>query len=249
VRTTLLLVLMWAGAAVALRADESLVRARHARLLLGSEVWARTLEIAHRGTDRTYPRRFHALVFEYAGLLWFYYGGNGTQSFSLHLGRVEEEKREFGPLLRDILPAMTAWREVDDRGVTVDLRRPLANGCWIESVAALRARLAAGERVERPRLLSFWREQGGRFEGHTVLAYERGERLVVYDPAQPRREREWPRAGGPEALEVARSIGGPTVRRARELPLAVPVQAAVETAPLAQRAPEAAAVTVGAEGS
>lgn len=226
-KTALVFLLVgWFG--VAVRADESLGQARHARQLLGSEVWARTLEIAHRGTERTYPARFHALVFEYAGLLWFYYGGNGTQSFSLHVGRLEEEKREFGPLLRDIVPGLTGWREVDDRGGAVEPGRPLANGCWIESVAELRTRLAAGEPVERPRLLSFWREQGGRTEGHTVLAYESGDRLVVFDPFRPRRVLEWPRARQPEAPALARLLGGPTVRRARELPL--DVAGPVETA-------------------
>ena len=44
----------------------------------------------------------HALVFELAGMLWFYTAEDGTQSFSLRIDRLDAEKADFGPMLRDI---------------------------------------------------------------------------------------------------------------------------------------------------
>ncbi len=212
---------------VPLRADATLRDARHAQLLLGPGVWSRLLSLENTERPSRYPRQFHALVFEFAGLLWFYTSGEGTQSFSLHRGNLEAEKRDFSPLLRDIGPGLGRWREVDAAHLAVDLAGPLPNGCWIESVVALRERLAAGETVRRPRLLSYYYERMTGLVGHTVLAFEQDGRLVVHDPARPDRSWRFPPELGRDPLAVARSVEGARVRRARELMLD-PVVAAPE---------------------
>ena len=71
------------------RAD--LTNARSAQAILGADVWSQVIRIENTGSTKKYPRTVHALVFEVAGILWFYQDGEGTQSFSLHRGRLEAE--------------------------------------------------------------------------------------------------------------------------------------------------------------
>ncbi len=205
-------------------ADASLVNARRAQALLGSEVWSQILRIENTGRASGYPRALHALVFEIAGILWFYSDTDGTQSFSLHRGRLAEEKANFGPLLRDIDPGFTRWTAVQaDLAVTgaVAPEAPLRNGCFIESYAALRVRLARGESISEPRLLSYYR--GGtntnRPQGHTVLAYVVAGQVKVVDPAQPDREREFSPALAADPLLLARAVDGRGIDQARVIPI------------------------------
>ena len=92
------------------RAD--LTNARSAQAILGADVWSQVIRIENTGSTKKYPRTVHALVFEVAGILWFYQDGEGTQSFSLHRGRLEAEKADFAPLLADIHPGFTRWTVV-----------------------------------------------------------------------------------------------------------------------------------------
>jgi hypothetical protein len=214
----LCLILLWCVALAApLAADATLRDARQAQLLLGPGVWSRLIRVENSERPSRYPRQFHALVFEFAGLLWFYMSGEGTQSFSLHRDNLEAEKRDFAPLLRDIAPGLGRWREVEAPRGSVEPGASLPNGCWIESVVALRERLAAGETLRRPRLLSYYYDRASGGGGHTVLAFEQDGRLVVHDPARPDRSWKLPLALGPDPLAVARNVDGPHVRRAREL--------------------------------
>jgi len=97
-------------ATASLRAGDSLAHARQARALLGPAFWSCVLRIENETRGGAYAPMLHALVFEFAGRLWFYTDANGTQSFSLHRGRLAEEKADFGPLLRDIEPGFAHQR-------------------------------------------------------------------------------------------------------------------------------------------
>ncbi len=170
--------------AVLLRADRTLDHARAAQRSLGPEIWSQVIRVDNEGSFSRYPRRFHALVFEVANLLWFYTSIDGTQGFSLQRGRLSEEKADFGPLLRDIEPGLTRWQKAR----VAPARRfgaALPNACFVESVAALRALAAAGTKLERPSLLSYYVDVGGVRRGHTVLAFEDAEDVRVFDPAEP----------------------------------------------------------------
>lgn len=217
-------------AAAGLRADSSLSHVRHAQMLLGPATWSRVLHIENSAREGRYPRELHALVFEVAGLLWFYTPAEGTQSFSLHRGRLEVEKADFAPLLRDIEPGFGRWREVSGGGVTIDRGARLPNGCFIESLVALRERLLAGEKLSQPRLLSYYRETAGGVLGHTVLAYEQAGRIVVYDHALPEQRERLFFANLTEPLPLARAFEGKRVMRAREIPLDLTVETTIAEA-------------------
>ncbi|HEY1110680.1 MAG TPA: hypothetical protein VGE76_18660, partial [Opitutaceae bacterium] len=210
--------------------DSSLSHVRHAQMLLGPATWSRVIHIANSTRDGRYPRELHALVFEVAGLLWFYTPGEGTQSFSLHQGNLPAEKADFAPLLRDIDPGFLRWREVRGSGVTLARGARLPNGCFIESLVALRERLLAGEPMESPRLLSYYRKTSSGLLGHTVLAYRRGDRIAVYDHAQfDQRERLFS-AQLAAPLPLARALEGRSVVRAREILLDVAVETTIAEA-------------------
>jgi hypothetical protein len=169
-------------------------------------------------------------VFELAGILWFYTPTDGTQSFSLRVGRLAEEKADFGPLLRDIDPGFTRWSVVpEERLPQVKAQLVLRNGCFIESVGELRDRLARGERMERPQLLSYYAATNGGLHGHTVLAYGHGDHLEVFDPGKPDERRLLAKAFGPDPLALARALDGPGVVKARyvTLELFLPAPAAL----------------------
>lgn len=227
VRVLLLSLLL---ASADLRADSSLSHVRHAQMLLGPATWSRVIHIENSTRDGRYPRELHALVFEVAGLLWFYTPGEGTQSFSLHRGNLPAEKADFAPLLRDIEPGFRRWSEVTGGGVTIERGARLPNGCFIESLVALRERLLVGEPIVQPRLLSYYRETAAGVLGHTVLAYQRGDRIAIYDHAQlDQRERLFS-AQLSAPLPLARAFEGRRVVRARELPLDVAVEMTIAEA-------------------
>lgn len=202
----------------ALRADVTLPQVRQAQVVLGSDTWSRIIAIENVASRSGYPRALHALVFELAGRLWFYTPIDGTQSFSLHRNALAEEKADFGPLLRAIEPGFQAWREVEAENV-----RPsgaaLPNGCFIESVVALRQRIEAGELPRAPRLLAYYIDTTSGLKGHTVLAYEQGDEIAVVDTAQPGRTIRVPQARATDPLRLARAVEGKRVVRARELRL------------------------------
>ncbi|MEO6245619.1 MAG: hypothetical protein ABIQ12_09290 [Opitutaceae bacterium] len=212
--------LLLVAVAPLLRADRSLDQACLAQSVLGAEVWSRLIRIENRTVGGPYPRNLHALVFELAGILWFYAATDGTQSFSLHLGRLEEEKADFGSLLRAIDPGFTRWSEVKPKLPVIASRRgQLSNGCFIESVAELRARLARGERVDRPQLLSYYEETSAGLHGHTVLVLGRGAHWEIFDPGRPTARLSVTKRDGADALALARALEGSGVVKARSIQL------------------------------
>ncbi len=203
-----------------LRADESLVHARRAQALLGPAFWSRVIRIENDAHLSPYPRTLHALVFELAGLLWFYTDVDGTQSFSLHANRLEREKADFGPLLRDIEPGFARWHVVPDApGEASSGDGELPNGCFIASVAAWQRLVAAGFAFEAPRLLSFYHETPRGLRGHTVLTYALPEAIAVRDPDEPGRVQVFPNALGHDALALANALEGERVAKARWVPV------------------------------
>ena len=202
--------------APALRAESSLEQARRAQALLGPDVWSRILKIENSGRASHYPRFLHALVFELADILWFYTAVDGTQSLSLHQGRLAEEKADLGPLLRDIEPGFTRWSIVRSKSLALEVPRgELSNGCFIESVAELRLRLARGESLERPQLLSYYDETPFGLHGHTVLVFGRDQHWEFFDPGRPQARQSVEKQYGSDPLVLARALEGPAVVKAR----------------------------------
>jgi hypothetical protein len=212
-----LLVLLFSGSL----ATASVDTARQARAELGLGVWARVLQIENANPRSHYPATVYATVFEFAGLLWFYTDTDGTQSFSLHRGQLDQEKADFLPLLRDVEPGFTRFEVVSDAGSQpAAARKQLPNGCFIDSVAALQSRLARGERVKGAALLSYYIENAGRLRGHTVLACAMPTGLVVIDSAQGSTPVPvWQGSLASEPLKIARAVAPHGVVRANWVPV------------------------------
>jgi hypothetical protein len=223
----LLLALLLRGA---LGAATPLESARRAQALLGPETWSRVIRVENTAARSPYPATVYALVFETAGLLWFYTATDGTQSLSLHPDRLVAEKADLAPLLADIDPGFTRWAVVAETAGEISRAdgAALPNGCFVESLAALRDRVRRGEPIERARLLSCYFDTPAGRRGHTVLTYETPRGLYLLDPersAQPRRvPRVW--ADDAEALAAA-ALPGARVARARWVPTPLPPPAAL----------------------
>lgn len=215
-RLFLLLLLL----AATLYGQNSLDNARRAQALLGPEVWSRVIRVKNDARFSAYPKTLHALVFELAGILWFYTDADGTQSLSQYRGQLEQDKNDFGSLLRDIEPGFARWSEAPPpTSVPPIAGGPLRNGCFVESVAALRERLARGLDAGEPRLLSYYATTRFGLMGHTVLAYESGNGLEIYDPARPEQTFVFDQSVGADPLAIARVLDGRGVEKARYLQL------------------------------
>jgi hypothetical protein len=215
-------ILLFLIATTALRAIDTLAQARYAQQLLGPRVWSQVIHVENKAVGTLYPREVHALIFELEDVLWFYTALDGTQSFSVYRGRLVQDKADFAPLLGEIEPGFGAWRVVPDEPVTAAknaITGKLENGCFIESIAALRERLARGEAIGRPRLLSYYVDGPRGRKGHTVLAYELSDGLRVFDPAKGKGPRTFSGALGGDPEGLARAVFGRRVSAARWLPL------------------------------
>ena len=207
-----------------LRAHDGLSEARRAQALLGPEIWSRVLRLENDARGGRYPRLVYALVFELADVLWFYTATEGTRSFSLHRGRLAEEKADFGPLLHDIEPGFARWSIArDEGGAPALMAGELRNGCFIQSVAELRRRLAQGEPMKRPSLLSYYVDTAEGRRGHTVLTFEAGGRLEVIDPERPKKPQRFAADLADNALGLARLMEGDRIVAARWVPMALSV--------------------------
>lgn len=217
------MVCLFVGVAFARGADLSFADARQAQAKLGPEIWSEVIRIENGARLSRYPSSLHALVFEVAGILWIYTDGEGTQSLSRYVGRVAEEKADLGPLLRAIEPGFARWTVVPDSVPAPAPRRgDLRNGCFIESLAALRERRERGEVIANARLLSYYFYPDVGRPGHTVLAYGTGHGVEVVDPLAAIRAREFPPVLADDPLSLAQALAGRDVARARWLPLDLP---------------------------
>jgi hypothetical protein len=200
--------------------NPGLVNARRAQALLGADTWTQVISIENRGATSRYPRMVHALVFELAGILWFYTDTDGTQSLSTHAGRLEQDKADIGPLLLEIDRGFSQWKVLPADAAAYQTRpQRLRNGCFVESVANLRQRIAAGEEIRSPQLLSYYASSGTRLAGHTVLTYETAAGVQVIDPLDPAHPLLYPPQMAQSAAELGTALVGRVVKKAVWLPV------------------------------
>ena len=206
--------------------------------MLGLETWSRVVRIENAALHSPYPPVVYALVFEEAGILWFYTDTDGTQSFTLHPERLAEEKTDFTPLLRAIEPGFVGYKLLSSDGERTSRsvisengpggpfsgsESALPNACFSASLAALRERVQRGERIERARLLNCYVDTPDGRRGHTVLTYETPRGLFLLDPGLSPEPRPMPRAWADNALALAGAVfPGVNVARARWVPTALP---------------------------
>lgn len=207
-----------------------------ARGRLGPAVWSRVLRIHNDRPEGPYPAELHALVFELGGVLWFYCPTDGTQSFSLHRGRLAEEKADLAPLLQDIEPGFR-WHE-DLTEALPGVRRAgtpgaLPNGCFIECVAVHLQRWASGREPAEARLLTFYVRTRVGLRGHTLLVFREGGQDWIFDPFADDAPRRLSRGLSADAMTATRELVPFTARRriakAVFLDLAPPVGPGPET--------------------
>jgi hypothetical protein len=213
------------GLPLAASASDGLSDALAARSHLGAQVWARVVRIENtsvRGALRRspYPDTVYALVFELSGALWFYSDANGTQSLSLRLGAIDADKADPGPLFKAIDPGFARWSWVDSlAGWRHTPAGELPNGCFIESVAALFRRVAAGGEAQAPRLLSYYIDTPFGRQGHTVLLFAAKGGLAAVDPELSERPVAIPAKLGSNPRALSAYLRGGPVASARTLPI------------------------------
>lgn len=175
-----------------------------ARRLLGPGVWARVLRIENVNPHSVYPEIVYATVFEYGGILWFYTGQDGTQSFSLHRGQIAFEKASFARLLQAIDPGFVRYSFMPERAwELVKSSSRLPEGCFVECVAALHDSLDRGVPVRRAALMTYYLRYEGQIFGHTVLTYETDDGAYLVDWARGKAPRQL-QSNPEDALAVAR---------------------------------------------
>lgn len=201
----LLLVVCLAFAPLA-RADlDSALQAQH---MLGRDTWSRVLKIHNQERRGLYPAVVYATVFEFNGILWFYTDADGTQSLSLYKNRLEQDKADLAPLLLAISPGFRSFVELPDRAEAPRERyAKLRNGCFVESVHALRRLQAKGKGVTDAKLLLFYVATEGRgVVGHTGLVFTTAEGDFYWDPERPGRFESLEDPVTDEAIGVVREV-------------------------------------------
>jgi hypothetical protein len=176
-----------AALAAGLGDNRSLEHVLRARSLLADNTWTEVIRIENAAPASPYPKVVYALVFQMNTALWFYTPTDGTQSLSHFQGRAEADKLDLGRLLVSIDRGFTHWETVPETAMAPERLPRLPNGCFIESLAILFDRLASGNEVQDPRLLSYYVNRPEGVRGHTVLQFEAGGRTLVIDPDWPTR--------------------------------------------------------------
>lgn len=200
-RKIICLVLLAALIARAATAPSNLEAVKGARQLLGRDVWSRVLEIENTGSTSLYPKITYALVFEFNDILWFYTPHDGTQSLTLYANQLDHDKTHLQPMLTEIHKGFSRFRELPE-GAWDSVVGALPNGCFIESVVALRELFATGQRVLRAGVLLYYAKGDSR-QGHAVLAYETDAGVFIDDSERARPEKikgRW----SERPLEIAR---------------------------------------------
>ena len=218
----LLRLLIWLLLPTGMFASTALDSARRAQALLGTEKWSQVIRVENAAPRGVYPAQVDALVFEEGGLLWIYTAFDGTQSLSQYWNRTETDRHDLAPLLRTIHPGLVRYSGLTD-GTVAGGEGPLPNGCFIESLAALRSRLAHGDPLVRPRLLACSVNTPEGLCGHTVLTYETPRGFFLLDPTRSPRPRLMPGKWRENPLALAAAaLGGSRVARARWVPVDIP---------------------------
>lgn len=206
-RHTFLLLLGLVSFSIGSAKSGDLENVRTAQALLGHEIWSQLICIHPEPRHHGAGRDVYALIFEFSGILW-YYDVQGTQSFSRHVGDLDHEKADLLALLRDVDPSFSQFEFVETEPPSEMAARhgSIVNGCFIESVVALRERLKLGERIERARLLSYYQDTYGTIIGHTVLTFETRDGAYVIDPELGPKPTRIAQALHEDAGHVARSL-------------------------------------------
>jgi len=214
-RSLLILLLL----TTALAGQTALRQVKQARARLGEEVWARVIRVDNTAHHGVYPSQAYALVFEFNGILWFYTPYDGTQSFSIYRGRLEQDKNDFTPLLREINRGFANYAVLPEAvGESLPPAKNLPNACFIESLVALRQQMAR-EEVTHAALLAYYYGPEGRI-GHTVLTYETRKGFYVVNSAISARPAAMDRRLAADAMRLAAVVHpGARVARARLLPV------------------------------
>ena len=228
------LLLLALAAALPLRAGvhstpDGLTDALAAKALLGSELWGRVIRVenssARGGRPRSvYPRTVYALVFEMSGILWFYCDADGTQSLSVRRDTLESDKADPGPLLRAISPGFGSWAWVEPpAGWPIQPAGSPPNACFLDCLAALRKRIAAGAEAAAPRLVSYYVDTPTGRLGHTILVFGEGRARLAVDPVRSPLPMPLPPGLDRDPKAISRYLRGGEVAAARELPVALPI--------------------------
>jgi hypothetical protein len=167
-------------------APSGLRSVQQAQALLGPETWTKVLRIQNDNRASIYARTVYALIFEFAGILWFYTDADGTQSFSLYQNRLEHEKSDLAPGLREIDPGFKRFQEMDAEWVVAP-HGELPNGCFIESLVAGRGILASQRDIKGAHLLLVY--AAGVRAGHCIFAFETADACYALDPTEDLRPR------------------------------------------------------------
>jgi len=223
---------LFLAAIASLRADMQ-ESAWRARAMIGPDRWARVLRIERVRPRAASPEVRYALVFELEDRLWFYADDEGTQSLSLRRGRLERDKADLGPLLKEIDPGYRRHELVLIAPASVKTpaasAAPLSQGCFIECVAYLQSLAAAGRMPEDARLLAYYGAVAVGSRGHTVLYFKEKGRRFYYDPEATPGLAAIPDQVPPDALAIARvaapGVGYARPARAVFLPLRPPAAA------------------------
>lgn len=184
----------------------SLETAFQARAMIGPGVWSRVLRIENEapGHGSRYPAEFHGLVVAFEGILWLYTEYDGTQSLSRYAGRLEQDRADLGPLLREVEPGLARFEDVTDRRPFGILAVPPPYHCFLASVARWQQLRGEANPPTRARLLAYYGE--GRRQGHMVLEYWRDGRRYVFDPERPAQHHELSLRLAEDPLKVARAL-------------------------------------------
>jgi hypothetical protein len=207
-----------AAFAVGLGDDRSLVHVQRAQSLLANNTWTEVIRIENSAHSSPYPKVVYALVFQLNAALWFYTPADGTQSLSHFRGRAEADRHDLGPLLTSIDAGFGRWEIIPEAPEARQRKLRLPNGCFIESMAVLFDRMAAGAEVRDPRLLSYYVNRPDGVRGHTVLQFEAGDRTLVIDPDRPARVIRIRYANANDPMSVVAQMRGDAAK-ARHLPL------------------------------
>lgn len=183
----LILLLLLAPVAVARTNDGDSVA--QARAMLGPGVWSQAIVIHNPQRAGNLSARVQAAVFSFRGVLWLYIPSQGTQSLSHRRGRLEFDRANLLPLLREIQPGFTGYDVLSAKEV-VPAEGPfpkLRNGCFIESLHALARLMDEGVVPSEAGLFTVYVQGPRGTQGHTGLYYQTDEGRFFWDPDRPER--------------------------------------------------------------
>lgn len=201
---TLLLSLARGGQAADLAA------AWQAEAMVGDEVWSQVVRIENRRPGGSYGREVIATVFEFNDRLWFYTASEGTQSLSVYANRLERDKADLHEVLAHLHEGFVDYAPVvapkADAEHSPQKFPKLANGCFIESLHALRNFVNQGTLITEARLLLYYAEAHGRIIGHTGLYFATPVARFFWDPEQPEDRRRITASEDAAAIDIARRV-------------------------------------------